>query len=91
VLTGGSLRGQKISLSRFQKSGPSIDFARFALQTLEAVKSETGVQRERTITSARCALTLKKRLLNLLFAVNYMNPGGPSSIVASVPAFIVRT
>jgi hypothetical protein len=44
-LTGGSSYGRQKNLTvEVPKSGPSIDFARFTLQTLAEVKSESGVQ-----------------------------------------------
>lgn len=55
--------------------------------------SERASQRfpKPTITNARCALSLTKRLPNSFFAVNDMNPGRPSTIVASAACVIVRT
>lgn len=50
-------------------------------------KRISGTKREPAITSARCALSLTKRWFNSLFAVNDMNPGRPSAIVASSPDF----
>lgn len=50
-------------------------------------KRRPGTQREPTTKSPQCALPLTKRLFSSLFAVNYMNPGRPSAIVASAPTF----
>jgi hypothetical protein len=45
------------------------------------------LQQNPIITNARCVLSLIERLFNSFFAVNDMDDGRPSSIVASAPTF----